>query len=206
MTICASNGRMEIIMAKVKCNRCDRRYSSMRLKCPYCGAHRSKNTVRREREDISGAKYLVGALIFLILIAAVVALVVTSMRSGGKTNEPETPVGTEFTQDEGVNSVENENAPDTQTDVTEEKVEITAVKILKDGEEQEEIELAMGETCELTCKTEPVETDDLAVWTSDDESIAVVMQNGQVTAVGEGTTAINVKVGEKTASVIIRVQ
>lgn len=192
-------------MAKVKCNRCDRRYSSMRLKCPYCGARRSKNTVRKEREDISGAKFIVGALIILVLIAAVVVLVVTSMKNNAQIAEPETPVGAEFTQDEGVNSVENENAPETQNDVTEQKVEITAVKILKGGEEQEEVELNVGGTCDLTYKTEPVESQELAIWTSDDEAVAVVMQNGQVTAVGTGTTAVNVKVGEKTASIVIKV-
>lgn len=61
------------------------------------------------------------------------------------------------------------------------------------------------ESCELTYKTEPVESEDLAIWTSDDEAVAVVMQNGQVTATGEGTTAVNVKIGDKTDSVIIRV-
>jgi cytoskeletal protein RodZ len=177
----------------------------MRLKCPYCGARRSKNTVRKEREDITGAKFIVGGLILLVLIAAVVVLIVTSSRNRAKTDEPETPVGAEFTQDEGVNSVENENSTETSTDVTEEKVEITAVKILLNGEEQEEIELRMGESCELTYKTEPVESEDLAIWTSDDEAVAVVMQNGQVTATGEGTTAVNVKIGDKTDSVIIRV-
>ncbi|MBQ6539452.1 MAG: Ig-like domain-containing protein [Oscillospiraceae bacterium] len=192
-------------MAKVKCSRCDRRYSPIRLKCPYCGAHRSRNTVRREREDISPAKYIIGALVLLALIAAVAVLIIMSMKNKAPDEAQDAAPQTEFSQDEGVNSVTGEGGSGTANDVTDEKVEITAVKILADGAEEEEVSLSEGGTCELTYKTEPVESEELAIWTSDDEAIAVVMQNGQVTAVGKGTTAVNVKIGDKTDSIIIRV-
>lgn len=204
MITCARNGRMEIVMAKIKCNRCDRRYSSMRLKCPYCGAHRSKNTVRKEREDISGAKYLIGALILILLIAAVAVILIMSMKGGSEAKAPETEQETEYKQDEGVNTIENETGSETE-EAPEPVVEITSVKILSDGEEAADVSLRPGETAQVTYATEPEGIDATAFWTSDDESVAVVMQNGTITAVDSGTTAVNVKVGEKTASIIVKV-
>ena len=62
-----------------------------------------------------------------------------------------------------------------------------------------------GTTEEFSYVTNPAGTDELAIWTSDDESVAVVLQNGQVTAIGEGTTNINVKVGGQKGIMIVRV-
>jgi predicted nucleic acid-binding Zn-ribbon protein len=199
-------------MAKIQCGRCDRRYSSLRLKCPYCGAHRSKKTIRREQNDVSGTKFLIGGLALLLLIAAVVVVVVISLRNGEPLEEPTTEAETqqtEYVQDEGVVSVEGNSAEKTDTKQAEEAAEqlaqIVSVNITQDGQVIEDTTMQAGTTEEFSYVTNPAATDELAIWTSDDESVAVVLQNGQVTAVGEGTTNINVKVGGQKGIMIVRV-
>lgn len=199
-------------MAKIQCGRCDRRYSSLRLKCPYCGAHRSKKTIRREQNDVSGTKFLIGGLALLLLIAAVVVVVVISLRNGEPLEEPTTEAETqqtEYVQDEGVVSVEGNSAEKTDTKQAEEAAEqlaqIVSVNITQDGQVIEDTTMQAGTTEEFSYVTNPAGTDELAIWTSDDESVAVVLQNGQVTAIGEGTTNINVKVGGQKGIMIVRV-
>ena len=198
-------------MAKIQCGRCDRRYSSLRLKCPYCGAHRSKKTIRREQNDVSGAKFLIGGLALLLLIAAVVVVVVISLRNGEPLEEPtETQTQqTEYVQDDGVVSVEGDSAETTDSKPAEETIDqlsqIVSVNVTQDGEVIEDTTMQAGTTEQFSYETNPTGTDELAIWTSDDESVAVVLQNGQVTAVGEGTTNINVKVGGQKGIMIVRV-
>ena len=198
-------------MAKIQCGRCDRRYSSLRLKCPYCGAHRSKKTIRREQNDVSGAKFLIGGLALLLLIAAVVVVVVISLRNGEPLDEPtETQTQqTDYVQDDGVVSVEGDSAETTDSKPAEETIDqlsqIVSVNVTQDGEVIEDTTMQAGTTEQFSYETNPTGTDELAIWTSDDESVAVVLQNGQVTAVGEGTTNINVKVGGQKGIMIVRV-
>lgn len=202
-------------MSNVKCSRCDRHYSGIHLKCPYCGAHRSKKTVRKEQEEMSNSKFLVGGIVLLALIIAVVVLIV--MSTGGE--EPATeqnPVQqpAEFTQDEGVDSIEGTSNDDVGEDLTgepviddedEPDVQIQSVRILLSGEEKTDVTVSVGDEYDFDFETDPETTDEIATWSSDDENVAVVLQSGDVTAVGSGTTNINVTVGGQTTSMIIRV-
>ena len=192
-------------MAKIQCGRCDRRYSSLRLKCPYCGAHRSKKTVRREENEVTGTKFLIGGLVLLLLIAAVVVVVVISLNSDKPVNEPASTEETEtYAQDEGVKSVTGDTAEPEKTVETASN-EIVSVSVVQDGEVVEDTTMTAGTTEEFSYETNPTGVDELAVWSSDDESVAVVLQNGTVTAVGEGTANITVKVGNQKGTMIVRV-
>ena len=57
-----------------------------------------------------------------------------------------------------------------------------------------------GETLELKAKVTPEDTTDKLVWTSEDENVATVDENGVVTAVAVGTTKITVTAGKVSAS------
>lgn len=67
---------------------------------------------------------------------------------------------------------------------------------------QDKLTLDKGENSQLTVSALPEDTTDTNPynWTSDNQSVATVNQNGLVTAVGQGTATITVSRGDKTAS------
>lgn len=82
------------IISDVKCGRCDRRYSGLRNRCPYCGARRGKRGKHADDSDNSKAKILIGSLLILVLIVAVVVLIITSAKGrseGDVPNDQNTP-------------------------------------------------------------------------------------------------------------------
>ncbi len=76
------------LIPQVKCGRCDRTYSGLRSRCPYCGAHRHKRGKRTTDGDNATWKLIIGVLLIVILIAAVIVILVTS--SNEKRTEGET--------------------------------------------------------------------------------------------------------------------
>ena len=66
--------------------------------------------------------------------------------------------------------------------------------------------LVVGDTKQLTATVEPENADDsTVVWTSGNEKVATVDQNGLVTAVGAGTTTITATAGGKSATCTVTV-
>ncbi|MBE6124979.1 MAG: BspA family leucine-rich repeat surface protein [Erysipelotrichaceae bacterium] len=74
--------------------------------------------------------------------------------------------------------------------------------------DSESLDLMMGETAQLTVTVNPENADNKAVtWTSSDESVATVDEEGNVKAVGEGTAVITVtSENGKTATCEVTVQ
>ncbi|MDE7281349.1 MAG: Ig-like domain-containing protein, partial [Ruminiclostridium sp.] len=69
-----------------------------------------------------------------------------------------------------------------------------------------ELSLEKGESAELTATVEPEDaTDKTVTWTSSDETVAVVDENGKVTAVAAGTATIIAKSGDMSASCTVTV-
>lgn len=75
------------IISEVKCGRCDRRYSGLRSRCPYCGARRNQRGKRSSDGDNNVWKFVIGLLLLLILIVAVIVLVVTSLADKDRSDE-----------------------------------------------------------------------------------------------------------------------
>ena len=65
------------LIPQVKCGRCDRSYSGLRSRCPYCGAHRHKKGKRVTDSDNATWKLIIGILLIVVLIAAVIVILVT---------------------------------------------------------------------------------------------------------------------------------
>lgn len=65
--------------------------------------------------------------------------------------------------------------------------------------DKDTLTIARGETATLTATVEPTDTTDTIVWSSENDSIATV-EDGVVTAVGQGETTITATCGNQTAS------
>ncbi|MDE6580561.1 MAG: Ig-like domain-containing protein, partial [Ruminiclostridium sp.] len=75
-------------------------------------------------------------------------------------------------------------------------IPVTSVTLNKN-----ELSLEKGESAELTATVEPEDaTDKTVTWTSSDEKVATVDENGKVTAIAAGAATITAKAGDKSAT------
>ena len=215
------------LIPQVKCSRCDRKYSGLRSRCPYCGARRSKKGKRVSEADNSMWKLIIGVVLLVVLIAAVVVLLVTTL-SGKRETKPvaDDKKDTEITQhDDGTNVLEDEDKDKDKEKENEETGEptgtdepggtdepqtvvtpaINSIKITYLGYSKEDITMSRTEVLQLDCKVDPSDTGLIPVWESSNEDVFVVLQTGKVTAIGPGTATLTVTVGNATAECIIRV-
>lgn len=197
-------------MAEIKCGRCDRRYSSFRGRCPYCGTRRRKSGKRVAEPENARWKFIIGILLVVILIAAVIVLIVTGAQRDAGDVQP-SGENTEFTEGENIESVEAEPLPAEPEPVYEPEPEpepvisTESVQITWNGNARDDVSMSRGEVLTFGVRTVPAETGDTAVWSSENEDVIIVLQTGQVTAVGKGTTNLVVTCGEATGKCIIRV-
>lgn len=91
------------LIPQVKCGRCDRSYSGLRSRCPYCGAHRNKKGKRVSDGDNATWKLVIGILLIVVLIAAVVVILVTSLGQKDQ-NNPTGDDGPNINHGDGVNT------------------------------------------------------------------------------------------------------
>ena len=105
------------LIPQIKCSRCDRNYSALRARCPYCGARRRKKGKRVSDTDNSTWKLIIGVLLIVVLIAAVVVLLVTSMSDNGDSGDENTPPEDDnpISSNEGVTQLPGTD-PDGDTD------------------------------------------------------------------------------------------
>lgn len=70
---------------------------------------------------------------------------------------------------------------------------------------QEAISMVVGDEETMTATVEPEGAADKVEWTSSDEDVVTVDENGKITAVGEGTATITATAGGKTATCTVTV-
>ncbi len=100
------------LIPQAKCSRCDRKYSGLRTKCPYCGARRYVKSNRAVPNDNSTWKVILGILLLVVLIVAVVVLIATS----GNTDTTSDSKGSSSGQETKVDGQDAD--PNAQTDPT----------------------------------------------------------------------------------------
>lgn len=218
------------LIPQIKCSRCDRKYSGLLAKCPYCGARRRKKSTRAVTSDNQTWKMVIGLLLLVVLIAAVIVLVVTSV-SGDSDDEDDTADVSGLTDlDQSVTS-EGEDAVVDSSTITEDGLDIieeeepveeveetptitsvvityagSTVGVYNDDLGMREFTMSKLEELQLGLRVTPEDAEYEAVWASSDESVVIVLQTGQITAVGSGTATISVTVGTVTTEVYVRVK
>lgn len=204
------------LFKEVKCERCDRRYSAIRAKCPHCGA--KKNTDGKDdAEGVSKLPIIIYAIVLIAVVAAVVILVCSAIRgkngslSGAKNTPPVRSPGSGVSSVEGTDPTPSQNpddggdaattpepsptnTPDPETTVYSITLSLTDFTLFKAGEQW---------TLEATLS--PAGSKAEIKWISENPAVATVDENGTVTAVKGGNTIVSATAGGVTAECIVRV-
>ena len=204
------------LFKEVKCERCDRRYSAIRAKCPHCGA--KKNTDGKDdAEGVSKLPIIIYAIVLIAVVAAVVILVCSAIRgkngdlSGAKNTPPVRSPGSGVSSVDGTDPTPSQNpdgggaatttpepspeaTPDPETTVYSITLSLTDFTLFKAGEQW---------TIEATLS--PAGSKAEIKWISENPAVATVDENGTVTAVKGGNTIVSATAGGVTAECIVRV-
>ena len=195
------------IVSEVKCYRCDRRYSGFRGRCPYCGARRSKRGKHASNSGNSRGRLIIGILILLILVVAAVFLLSKTVGDNKKAAIATATPAPTVKQDENVVTITGSPMPTTSAtpSPSASASAVKSAKITYAGSTVTDISMKVAEVVTLKCVTDPSNANVTATWSSGDDKVFVVVQNGTVTAVGTGTATLTVSIGGQKATCIIRV-
>jgi hypothetical protein len=219
------------IVPDVKCKKCDRRFSGLLSRCPYCHARRGTRGKYAEGDNSFKSNMMVGILILAALVIAVAVLLFTSLAERGNGDDPDSdtsnnPLVTDndtspnsplLPDSNGVESLPGPTMTPTPTeppitDIDPPPSAVESVQITYQGSAlvknqttgRYEFSIQVGEVVPLKVRTVPVETEYTPVWESSDESVFMVNQNGNVTGIGRGEAKLTVTVGDATDECIVR--
>ena len=210
------------IVDEIKCARCDRKYSGVRSRCPYCGARRIGQGKYSENIDNTKGKMLICILIMAVMVAAVGALLITTpapevdMPMIPSTEEP--PASPLLSGDDGFTSIPGiplpSPTPTPEVEIPQQTPQpIDSITITYDGRRRDDITARVGEKVPLAVRIEPpgVEFEGDIEWTSSNPGVFdVVKENTEgtravVTGIGVGTATLTVTVRGTEVTCIIRV-
>lgn len=196
---------------EIKCRRCDRKYSSIRSRCPYCGARKNrdgKDSAADGNKQNNKLQLIVGLIVLIIIILAVIILVSASLKNRDPEPDNTPPANT------GVVSVDNpeetpteeptdEPVPSTDPPVTQTPAPVVNSIALN---REDFTMFTIGETFQMTATLTPAGTEAEIIWISEDSKVVTVDDTGLVTAVDRGNTIVSATAGGITAECIVRVR
>jgi len=213
-------GLIQNLIPKVKCGRCDRSYSGLKLRCPYCGAGRSRGGKRSSDADDANARMMMKVLLVLVLAIAVVSMAVLdlSVDPPGETDPgggPGMTQGGQNGQEGGENGEDPQPTPQPTPEPTPTPVEVTSV-IIRWGAQRgdaNDMSLRVGDVVELWSEVWPSDADDRVRWTVDTPTAANITVNPddvrrvtvEARTAGQNTI-IRATAGDESAEVIVRVR
>ena len=203
------------IITEVKCSRCDKRYSALRGRCPYCGARRSSKGKYSEDPDNMKGRTIIGILILVALLAAVITLIIISVKSNdeGKTPDPAEvstlPDDSSNTELPGVTFEPSPSPPEESFEPPAPSVQ--SVSITFAGSTTVDFTEPVGKSLTLKAKILPADIGIVPEWTSSDPTIFDVVPEDttglsvKVTMLSRGTATLTCTVGDKVAECKVRV-
>jgi len=214
------------IIAEVKCARCDRKYSGLRSRCPYCGARRIGRGKYSEQSDDNKGKMLIGILIMAVLVVAVVVLLLTTkppegdavdtgpVIDAGESNSglPDDSDTSELLNNTPVTSpsedINTESPTDSHVSIA---PSITSVTITYIGGKRTEFTCNVNEKVPLKIKIEPIGVEAEIIWESSNSDVFDIIDmdesgiNATVIGLSPGNEKLTVKVGDVTETCVVRV-
>ena len=198
------------ILPQTVCRRCHRKYSALRPRCPYCRYKNEKEVRRPVPESDSAVKgsdaahragetrswqMLVGGILIICVVVAMIAVI---------------SVGVNSRTEDSADAAERQGSlPDVDVETTPVPVPtpspspsptpaptVTSVQITYMGVDKEDFQEPAGSQVQLEANWYPATVEATVVWSSSDDSIATVDENGLVTVVSStGTCEIYATVG-----------
>ena len=205
------------IVTDNKCPRCDKHFSGLKRKCPYCGAKAGKKVKRSTKSDNATGRMIIALLLIFVLVGATVAVVYTSINDRVKADSQKT---LSYDDDEGVTSVKgtkgDKKAPDTSVNaeitqpepeeqVPVEQPELIKVEIICFGSPTNDFTTDVGYSFPLSYRTTPDISDPYVIWKSGDENVFTIDDTGNFTAVGHGTATLTLTVNGFSVESVVRV-
>ena len=204
------------IIPRVKCSRCDRSYSGLQSKCPYCGARRSKGGKYGMPEDGDPKwRLAVGVILLVAVICTIIALVNLDTGSDNATadtkNTPtETTVSPEPTTSGSADAKESaspEVSPSPGVSDEEETLEtISSISVQwQFFSGTSEMTINVGDGIPLTAVITPSTADVEVTWTSDNTAVCTVDSKGNLKAVGTGKANVIAEYNGVQGELVVRV-
>jgi len=207
------------IINRIKCARCDRKYSGIRARCPYCTARRTGHGKDTEGSDRDNIKMLVSIMIIAVFTIGAGFLFFTA---DAGSESPPLPDPSEIgSPEEDVISQPGYNQQPTESPVVTETPEptptptpvVTSATIRYGTSPRDtEFTVKVGETVEINVIWRPDGvTDPVIRWTSSDEEKFQVVPTQldqvkvNVTGIGVGTGTLTVYVDDVEKSCTVHV-
>jgi len=202
------------IVNEIKCARCDRKYSGVRSRCPYCGARRIGRGKYSEDSENSKGKMLISVLILAVFLVAAGILLFSTPPDADAIDNDTSISSDEEEEEDALLSLNPEPTPTptpTPEPVPIAPLEVVSVTITYDGNPRTEFTAKIGEVVPLRVRVEPPGIEVDIDWSSSDEEVfdVVPVDIGRVgvnvTGKGEGTATLTVVVGNMEATCTVRV-
>ena len=211
------------LIPKVKCSRCDRSYSGLKNRCPYCGAHRGRGGKRVTDTGDAQARGMIKLLLLAALVITVISMIFfmdfdsDPADNGSTANQPDTTQGQSETQnEENGDPTEAPPAP-SPTPTLPPSIEVTSVGITWQGRvgNTNDITIHVGNTLELRSEIFPTDADADVRWETSANTVVQITEflndAGQVDRIliegrSAGRATITASTGEHTAELIVRVR
>lgn len=202
------------LIPNTTCQRCHRTYPSFRSRCPHCGMKKpvvqravpeadatvkGTDAARRQTENVNW-QMLIGGILLVCIIVAVIAIVSVNVKShidemvpGTAAAAPDSAVAPTAIPAPTATPAPSPTPPPV----------VTSLTIMYGTRAIEDFMEPIGVSIDLDATPYPLGLDVTINWSSTDENVATVDQDGIVTIVGTGTCEIIAEAGGWTSKCIV---
>lgn len=197
------------------CPRCHRSYPSFRGRCPHCGmkkpaaprpipeadaAVRESPAAQKQAENVNW-QMLIGSVLLICILVAVIAIVSVNVKSHVDEATPNSAI---TAPDDAIAPTAPPAPTPSPSPSPTPPPQVTSLVIVCGTSTIDDFTEPVGSKVDLDATPYPLGLDVTVTWSSTDESVATVDQDGIVTIVGTGYCEIIAEAGGWTAKCIAR--
>lgn len=194
------------LISNITCQRCHRQYPSFRSRCPHCGmekpetaqrpvptadsAVKGSEASRKAAENINW-QMLIGGILLVCIIVSVIAIVSVNVNKHLET----TPGSSGDVPAESVAATAIPTPTAAPTPSPTPPPVVTSLMIMYGDREMTDFTEPVGSEVQLKASVYPLDSDVEIQWSSSDEEVATVSEDGLVTITGPGACTIEAVAG-----------